>query len=102
MNQTTFQVTEFTNPSGDVVFRVSGWLDGKRVRKNLSTRAEAEAERQSLEIQHLQRETGIRAAATRLTDDQLHEAETVFRRLAACPVRWPSTWISRSRTTGSQ
>jgi len=82
---TPFVISEFTNPSGNVVFRVSGWLDGKRVRKNLSTRAEAEAERQSLEIQHLQRETGIRAAATRLTDDQLHEAETVFRRLAGLP-----------------
>jgi integrase len=85
MNQATFQVSEFTNPSRDVVYRVSGWLDGKRVRKNFPTRAEAEAERQALEIQRLQRETGIRAAATRLTDDQLHEAETVFRRLAGLP-----------------
>jgi integrase len=85
MNQATFQIAEFTNPSGDVVYRISGWLDGKRVRKNFPTRAEAEAERQTLEIQRLQRETGIRAAATRLTDDQLHEAETVFRRLAGLP-----------------
>jgi len=85
MNQATFQISEFTNPSGDVVYRVSGWLDGKRVRKNFPTRAEAEAERQTLEIQLLQRDTGVRAAATRLTDDQLHEAETAFRRLAGKP-----------------
>ncbi len=78
MNQATpFVVSQFTNPSGEVVFRVSGWLDGKRIRKNCPTRTEAEAERQVLYIQRLQGETGIRVAATRLTDDQLHEAEAV-------------------------
>lgn len=78
-----FIISEFTNPSGEIVFRVTGWLDGKRVRKNFPNRAEAEAERQVLEIQLVQKETGIRTAATRLTDDQLHEAETVFRLLNA-------------------
>ena len=81
----TFVISEFTNPSGEVVFRVSGWLDGKRVRKNFSTRAEAEAERQVLEVQRLQGETGIRTAVTRLTDDELHDAEAVFRRLDGRP-----------------
>jgi integrase len=78
-----FIISEFTNPSGEIVFRVTGWLDGKRIRKNFPNRAEAEAERQVLEIQLVQTETGIRTAATRLTDDQLHEAETVFRLLTA-------------------
>jgi integrase len=83
MNATpSFTISEFTNPSGDVVYRVSGWLDGQRYRKNFSTRPEAEAERQVLEVCRVQRETGVRTAATRLTDDQLHEAEMVFRRLA--------------------
>ena len=81
----TFVISEFTNPSGEVVFRVSGWLDSKRVRKNFSTRAEAEAERQVLEVQCLQGETGIRTAVTRLVEDQLHEAEAVFRRLDGRP-----------------
>jgi hypothetical protein len=81
MNQATpFVVSQFTNP-GDVVFRVSGRLDGKRVRKNSPTRAEAEAERQVLEVQRLQEESGIRTAVTQLVEDQLHEAESVFRRL---------------------
>lgn len=75
-------VSKFTNPSGEIVFRVSGWLDGKRVRKNFPTRTEAEAERQILEIQQIQTETGVRAAATRLNDDQLHEAEAVFRMIS--------------------
>lgn len=77
-----FIVGQFTNPSGDIVFRVSGWLDGKRVRKNYPTRAEAEVERQALEIETAQADSGLRKAITRLTDEQLHEAETVFRLLA--------------------
>ena len=82
MNQDTpFVISQFTNPSGEIVFRVSGWLDGKRIRKNIATRPEAEAERQVLEVQRLQGETGIRTAVTRLVEDQLHEAESVFRRL---------------------
>ena len=81
----TFVISEFTNPSGEVVFRVSGWLDGKRVRKNFSTRAEAEAERQVLEVQRLQGETGVRTAVTRLTDNELRDAEAVFRRLDGRP-----------------
>ena len=77
--------SEFTNPSGEIVFRVTGWLDGTRIRKNFPTRAEASAERQALEIQRLQAETGIRTTATRLTDAQLHEAEASFRRLIDAP-----------------
>ena len=38
-----------------------------------------------MEIQRLQAETGIRTTATRLTDDQLHEAEAAFRRIAGKP-----------------
>ncbi len=77
-----FRISEFTNPSGEIVFRVTGWLDGKRIRKNFPTRAEAMAERQILEIQRIQSETGVRTTATRLSDEQLHEAEAAFRRVA--------------------
>jgi integrase len=80
-----FVISEFTNPSGEIVFRVSGWLDGKRIRKNFPTRPEAVAERQVLEVQRLQGETGIRPAVTRLTEDQLHEAEAAFRRPSGKP-----------------
>jgi integrase len=80
-----FVITSFTNPSGDVVFRVSGWLDGKRIRKNFSTRVEADAGRQVLEVQRAQGETGIRTAITRLTDDQIGEAETLFARAQGMP-----------------
>ncbi|MEI6464870.1 MAG: site-specific integrase [Verrucomicrobiota bacterium] len=77
-----FSVSEFTNPSGEVVFRVTGWLDGRRIRKNYPTKVEAEAERQVLEIQRLQSDSGVRTAATRLSDAQLHEAEAAFRRIS--------------------
>jgi integrase len=81
----SFVISHFTNPSGEVVFRVSGWLDGKRIRKNFPTRAEADAERQILEVQQLQGDTGTRTAITRLTEDQLQEAEAVFGRMAGQP-----------------
>ncbi|MCX6936758.1 MAG: hypothetical protein NTU80_02490 [Verrucomicrobia bacterium] len=28
-----FVIAEFTNPSGEIVFRVTGWLDDKRIGK---------------------------------------------------------------------
>jgi len=80
-----FTVSEFSNPSGEIAYRVSGWLDGKRIRKNFTTRAEAAAEKQTLELHLIQATTGVRTTATRLTDDQLHEAEAAFRRLEGAP-----------------
>lgn len=76
-----YVISEFTNPSGKIVFQVYARIDGKRFRKNFPTRAEAEAERQILGIQYLQ-ETEMRVAATRLADAQLREAEAVFARMA--------------------
>ena len=80
-HKSPFVISEFTNPSGAIVFQLYARLDGKRFRKNFPTRTEAEAERQVQEVQWLQSDTGIRTAATRLTDEQLHEAESVFRRI---------------------
>jgi len=86
MSQTPqFVISEFTNPSGEIVFRLTGWLDGMRIRKNFPSRAEASAERQTLEIQSVQSTTGVRTTATRLSDEQLHEAEALFRRMDGKP-----------------
>src|SRR5476649_812145 len=82
---TPFVISEFTNPSGKIVFQLYARLDGQRFRKNFQTRTEAEAERQVQEVSWLQRDTGTRAAVTRLKEDQLHEAEAAFRRLASLP-----------------
>src|SRR4051812_33731012 len=76
-----FVVQVFPNPSGEIVYRVYGRLNGERVRKNFATRQEADAECQLLEIQAVQKETGVRVAGTRLDDAQLREAEAVFARL---------------------
>lgn len=81
----SFVISEFTNPSGEIVYRVSGWLDGQRIRKNYATRGDAEVERDLLEIKAAQGDTGLRRAVTRLTDEQLREAESVFHRLADQP-----------------
>jgi hypothetical protein len=88
----SFTISEFTNPSGEIVFRVSGWLDGKRIRKNFATHAEAKAEADTLEIQRLQGATGVRPTVTRLTEDQLHEAEAVFKRLSGKPRSLGNEW----------
>lgn len=77
----SFVISAFTNPSGEIVHRVSGWLDGKRIRKNFRTRAEAEAERDVLEVKRVQEETGLRPTVTRLSEDQLHEAEALFHKV---------------------
>jgi len=82
---TPFVISEFTNPSGKIVFQLYARIDGQRFRKNFQTRAEAEAERQVQEVSWLQRDTGTRAAVTRLNEDQLHEAEAAFRRIANLP-----------------
>ena len=79
-----YVISEFTNPSGKMVFQVCARINGKRFRKNFPTRAEAEAERQVRGIEFLQ-ETEMRVAATRLNDAQLREAEAVFVRLEGQP-----------------
>jgi hypothetical protein len=63
-----FVISEFTYPSGKIVFRLTGWLDGKRIRKNFPSRAEAGAVPQTMEIQQKQAASGIRATATRLSE----------------------------------
>src|ERR1700690_3936346 len=82
MNQLNpFVISQFTNPSGEFVFRVAGWLDGKRIRKNFPARAEAEAERQILEVQRLQGDAGIHTTVTRLG----RTTEITFRQLFSLP-----------------
>lgn len=73
-----FRLTRFENPSGAIAHRVSGWLNGVRIRRNFRTHAEAETERERLELQRLDHRNQVRTAVTRLTDDQLREAEAAF------------------------
>jgi hypothetical protein len=82
MPQTEFSLDRFENRNGVISWRVSGWLAGVRIRKNLKTREEAAAEKASREIKAIQLASGIRLASTFLTDDQLREAKSLLRRIA--------------------
>lgn len=81
----SFRISEFKNPCGAISFRVSGRLDGVRIRRNFKTRAEAEAERQVLEVQRMDMANKFRPVVSRLTDAQLQEAEAAFRLLGDKP-----------------
>jgi site-specific recombinase XerD len=82
MTSNVFSIDRFQNRNGTTSWRVSGWLAGVRIRKNVKTREEAAAEKASLELRAMQHASGIRLATTFLTDDQLREAESIFRRIA--------------------
>lgn len=71
-----FRISNFTNPSGAVVHRVSGWLGDTRIRRNFRTRQEAESEVQVLTARAAQVDSQLRTAVTHLTPTQLSEAET--------------------------
>jgi integrase len=82
MTDTTFALSRFDNRNGTTSWRISGWLASVRIRKNFKSPEEAAAEKASLEIKAAQIISGLRTATTFLSDDQLRQAETAFRRLA--------------------
>ena len=43
MNHTEFVISRFENRNGTTSWRVSGWLHGLRIRKNLKSKEEAAA-----------------------------------------------------------
>lgn len=45
-----FVISEFTNPSGKIVFQLYARIDGQRFRKNFPTRTAAEAERYRVDL----------------------------------------------------
>jgi hypothetical protein len=76
MNQATpFVISEFTNPSGEIGFRVFGQLDGKRVRKNFPTRTEAvsrgESQTSPRRVHARRRGKNLRAALRGVSDRSL-------------------------------
>lgn len=81
MEHSKFAVTRFENRNGVTSWRLTGWLHGVRIRKNFKTKDEAAAEKATLELKALQATAGMRSVVTFLTDEQLREAETLFRSL---------------------
>ena len=69
-----FKITRFTNPSGDEVWRLSGTLNGKRIRRNFKNRSEAVSERQRLEVRYQNETSEGQTIFTTLTADQNKDA----------------------------
>ena len=79
-----FHVTEFVNPSGETAFRVAGYMpSGERVRENFPTQEEAVGRKAELDIEaaNIVTTTATRLKATRLTDEQVKDAERAFAKL---------------------
>lgn len=77
-----FAVSRFKNRNGVFSFRVDGQLNGVRIRRNFKSQEEAAAEKSVLELKVLQLASSLSAVTTCLAEDQVREAEAVFRRLA--------------------
>ena len=82
MPNQSFSVRRFKNRNGIFSWRVDGQLNGVRIRRNFKAQEEAAAEKAGLEIKALQLASNLCAVTTCLTEDQVREAESVFRRIA--------------------
>ena len=82
MNHTEFAISRFENRNGVTSWRVEGKFHGLRIRKNFKTREEAAAEQAALELKSLQIAAGLRPVMSSLSEDQVREAEALFRRVA--------------------
>jgi site-specific recombinase XerD len=75
-----FSIKPFTNPSGQRVYRVQGRMpNGDRIRLNFQSHEQAQAKRDELEIKAAN--SSVTLKPTRLTDEQLADAEAAFRKL---------------------
>jgi hypothetical protein len=81
VKQSKFSLKEFKNPSGAIVWRVTGWLNDERIRLNFKTSAEAAAEKGALEIKAYQATSRLRPTTTLLTEEQLRNAEAIVQRM---------------------
>lgn len=82
-----FKILEFANPSGEMVYRVTGThLDGRRIRENYPEHGQAVARMQTLEIESANLSGVARPQITRLSAGQIAAAESAYTRLAGKPI----------------
>jgi integrase len=82
-----FRLVEFTNPSGAIAYRVTGFkADRTRVRENFKTESEARARKQELEIEIDNTEPAAPLRRTVLTPEQITQAERAFADLGDKPL----------------
>jgi hypothetical protein len=74
-------------------FLLSGWLNGRRIRKHFKSREEALGEKNTLEVEAANVGGEIRARNTRLSAGQLAEAEAAFARLGSKPLALAVEWF---------
>ncbi len=74
MAKQSFKIARFKNPSGQFVHRLSGTLNGERIRKNFDTRKEAVAFRQKLDIIRLNEPSSGQTIWTTLSLEDNREA----------------------------
>jgi len=78
----SLKILPFRNPSGAKVWRLRGVIDGERLRMNFPARAEAEVEL-AKRMQNAVTVRPLRNVLTRLSDDQVRDAELAQQRLPA-------------------
>lgn len=74
MAKSKFKISEFTNPSGAKVWRLSGTLNAKRIRENYKSRSQAVSARQAYDIQRLNACSEGQTVWTTLTHEQNRDA----------------------------
>ena len=74
-------------------FQVVGYLSGARVRKRFKSRELALGEKNRLDVIVANRNGGIQAVNTRLTPEQVAEAESAYRRLAGKSLSEAIEWF---------
>lgn len=74
-----FQITNYVNPSGNRVFRVTGRLaDGTRIRKNFTNQLDAIQAKHDYEMQAASEKEVRRAVRTVLTESEIADAEAAI------------------------
>ncbi len=81
MRRGKFPVTSFQNPSGKIAYRVSGTLNGKRIRNNYDSREKALMMANKFELEHFSHKNSLQIRSTRLTQQQLEDAEVAQKKL---------------------
>lgn len=77
-----YRIKPFVNPSGEAVHRVTGRTpEGRQVRENYKDFREAVARKQELELEALNVQKAVSLKTTRLTDEELAQAEGAFKKL---------------------
>ena len=91
-----FKITLFKNPSGVEVFRLSGTLNGKRIRENHSSREAAKSARQDYEIKLLNDEPEGRTLWTTLSPEENRDAVSAISMLKSQSSAYSLTlpWIT--------